>query len=293
MDWCNTNYSELPFHVSALIAEHGRQAVYDLYLNASKNTSEPQRSHALAYLAAGIDTLPARVTAEKFSSAVEIYKKDLEAYDKSFRSMGSLVMSIDFQSLVFWDYLVDKARPVIFKNIPVRPFIAHPQPAELIVQKIASLNEECLKYKDYIDGTYINLLRTKVFEYCSDSLISQAEQQIAIYRYFTSYESLFATHEEREKLSTHVRFDVKPGALHELVSKGELYRELESKIKRLKKIVSKIGSLKAQADESQKKYSFAKSEVEKLVPYGLAHYIENYEDIVLAKEARVKVVVDC
>lgn len=285
MDWSNTDYSDLPFHVSALIAEHGLQAVYDLYLNASRNTTEPQRSHALAYLAAGIDTLPARAASEKLSSALESYKKDLEAYDKAFRSMGSLVMSIDFQSLVFWDCLVDKARPIIFKNIPLRPFIAYPQPAELIVQKIASLNEECLKYKDCMDGGYTSYLRLKVFEYCSDGLISQAEQQIAIYRYFTSYDSLFATREEREKLSTHVRFDVKPGGLHELVSKGGLYRELESKIKRLKRIVSKIGSLKAKTDESQKKYSLAKSEVEKFVPYGLAHYIENYEDIALVKEA--------
>ncbi|UUT24049.1 hypothetical protein [Pseudomonas sp. T8] len=286
MEWGNTGFSNLPFHVSSLVAEHGRQAVYDLYLDASRNSSDPQRSHALAYLAAGIDSLPARAAAESFTTAVENHKKKVDAYNKTFRSMGDLILSIDFQSLVFWDLLVEKAPSIGFlMNLPIRPFIVHPQPAELIAQKITELKDESLKWQDCSNHIDADVLRMRILDYCSDRVISQIEQQIEIYRYFTDYDCLFSTHEQREKLSTHIRFEVAPGKLYQLVEKGSLYRDLESKLKRLKKIVSRLRSCDEQVSDSAKHYNQTKSEVEKFVPYGLAHYIDNYQDIKFVENA--------
>ncbi|MBD8614068.1 hypothetical protein IFT69_10090 [Pseudomonas putida] len=285
MEWGNTAFSHLPFHVSALIAGHGRQAVYDLYLNASRNSSDTQRSHALAYLAAGIDTLPARAASKAFELAASDHKKNNEEYNKTFQSMANLVLSIDFKSMVFWDLLEHKQPPDFFKGLPIRPFMVNKQPAELITEKINELNEEASELKDSADSGNIYMLHRKVWKYCSEELVSQAERQINLYNYFTSYDGLFATHEEREKLSTHVRFEVAPGKLHLLVEKGALYRDLESKLKGLKKIISKARSLDAKIEESSKKYNLAKSEVEKHIPYGLAHYIDDYEGIQVAREA--------
>ncbi|MFQ6593422.1 MULTISPECIES: hypothetical protein [Pseudomonas] len=285
MEWGNTEFSHLPFHVSALIAEHGRQAVYDLYLDASRNSKDTQRSHALAYLAAGIDTLPARTASEAFEKTVRDHEKNSDEYSKSFQSMANLVLSIDFKSLVFWDLLTDKHPQVLIDGMPTRPFTVFPQPAELVSKKIDELNEEASKLQGSIDTDRACMLRRKVWKYCSEELVSQAERQINVYNYFTSYDGLFATYEEREKLSTHVRFEVAPGKLHLLVEKGALYRDLESKLKRLKKIISKVRSLDAKIEESSKKYNLAKSEVEKHIPYGLAHYIDDYEGIQVAREA--------
>lgn len=285
MEWGNTEFSHLPFHVSALIAEHGRQAVYDLYLDASRNSKDTQRSHALAYLAAGIDTLPARKASEAFEKAVRDHEKNSDEYSKAFQSMANLVLSIDFKSLVFWDLLTDKHPQVLIDGMPTRPFTVFPQPAELVSKKIEELNEDASKLEGSIDTDRAYMLRRKVWKYCSEELVSQAERQINVYNYFTSYDGLFATYEEREKLSTHVRFEVAPGKLHLLVEKGALYRDLESKLKRLMKIISKVRSLDAKIEESSKKYNLAKSEVEKHIPYGLAHYIDDYEGIQVAREA--------
>lgn len=285
MEWGNTAFSHLPFHVSALIAEHGRQAVYDLYLNASRNSSDTQRSHALAYLAAGIDTLPARAASKAFELAASDNKKNNEEYNKTFQSIANLVLSIDFKSMVFWDFLEHKQPPDFFEGLPIRPFMVNKQPAELITEKINELNEEASELKDSADSGNIYMLHIKFWKYCSEELVSQAERQINLYNYFTSYDGLFATREEREKLSTHVRFEVAPGKLHLLVAKGALYRDLESKLRGLKKIISKARSLDAKIEESSKKYNLAKSEVEKHIPYGLAHYIDDYEGIQVAREA--------
>lgn len=285
MEWGNTEFSHLPFHVSALIAEHGRQAVYDLYLNESRNSSDTQRSHALAYLAAGIDTLSARTASLAFELAASDHKKNNEEYNKIFQSMVKLVLSIDFESMVFWDFLEHKQPPDFLKGLPTRPFMVDKQPAELIAEKINELNEEASQLKDSADSGKIYMLHRKFLKYCSETLIPQAERQIHVYNYFTSYEGLFATREEREKLSTHVRFQVTPGKLHLLVEKGAIYRDLEPKLKKLTKILSKIRSLDTKIEESSKKYNLAKSEVEKHIPYGLAHYIGGYESIQVAKEA--------
>lgn len=285
MEWGNTEFSHLPFHVSALIAEHGRQVVYDLYLDASRNSTDTQRSHALAYLAAGLDTLPARTASEAFEKAVRDHEKNSNEYGKAFENMANLVLSIDFKSLVFWDLLTDKHPQVLIDGMPTRPFIVFPQPAELVSKKIEELNEEASKLEGSIDTDRAYMLRRKVWKYCSEELVSQAERQINVYNYFTSYDGLFATYEEREKLSTHVRFEVAPGKLHLLVEKGALYRDLESKLKRLKKIILKVRSLDTKIEESSKKYNLAKSEVEKHIPYGLAHYIDDYEGIQVAREA--------
>lgn len=280
MEWGNSSYTDLSLHVSALIDENGVDEAFNLLIRASQESADPQRSHALAYVAASIDTEVARKAAEAFRLASASRKAKIDSCNKIYSKLCDLVDQIDFNSLDFWDLLQEKHHTsFILNNVQLNPRSYFRQPAELIAKDLSDFTSRAVELDKNPNDTDSFALRMEVRKYLTQKLVPQLERQIELFKYFTEYYSNFLTMEQKQKFSTHAYLEVAPGKLHELVSKGALYRNTKIQLGKIGKCISEFNSSLVKMEEAEKPYNASRNELCKLIPCDLGNYIDGFWDV--------------
>ncbi|MDH4603579.1 hypothetical protein [Pseudomonas syringae] len=278
MDWNSNEYSFLPFHVAEEIGRHGIDAVDDMLKKQACSTSDPKRSDAISYLSATIDTDIIRAAAAKLAPISANRKAKIEACGQAYEKLAASVESIDYQALDFFELLEEKYHPLVVKfNLPIRTFYLRKQGAELIHEKISELHSKVGCLLDNPSDTEIDLLYMDIVKYCTAQLAPLLEEQIELYRHFTSFNDLFNSEQENECYGGYRRLKVSPGKMYKLVELGSLYKDAAKTLVEIKKNITAFKASDAARIDAIDQYRKAKFKIEEAIPNQLGNFIDDYQ----------------
>lgn len=286
MDWNSKEYSFLPFHVAEEIGRHGIEAVYTMLKNEACSTPDPKRSDAISYLAASIDTDIIREAAAKLAPISANRKARIEACGEAYEKLAVAVESIDYKALDFFELLEEKYHPLVVKfNIPIRTFYLRKQAAELIHEKISELHSKVGYLLDNPSDTEIDLLYMEIVKYCTEQLAPLLEEQIELYRHFTSFSDLFNSEQEDECYGGYRRMKVLPGQMHKLIELGPLYKDAAKALVKIKKNISAFKASDAARIDAIDQYRKAKFKIEEAIPNQLGNFIDGYHKLTVVSDS--------
>lgn len=286
MDWNSNEYSFLPFHVAEEIGMHGIEAVYNMLKNQACSTSDPKRSDAISYLAATIDQDIIRDAAAKLAPISANRKAKIEACGQAYEKLAASVESIDYKALDFFEFLEEKYNPLVVKlNLPIRTFYLRKQAAELIYEKISELHSKVGFLLDNPNDTEIDLLYMDIVKYCTEQLSPLLEEQIELYRHFTSFNDLFNSEHESECYGGYRRMKVSLGKMHKLIELGPLYKDAAKALVKIKKNITAFKASDAARVDAIDQYRKAKFKIEEAVPNQLGNFIDDYQKLKVVSDS--------
>lgn len=286
MDWNSKEYSFLPFHVAEEIGRHGIEAVYTMLKDEACSTSDPKRSDAIAYLVATIDADNIRAAAAKLAPLSANRKAKIEACGQAYEKLASAVESIDYKALDFFEFLEEKYHPLVVKfNLPIRTFYLKKQAAELIHEKISEFHGKVGYLLDNPNDTEIDLLYMEIVKYCTEQLAPLLEEQIELYRHFTSFNDLFNSEQEDECYGGYRRMKVSPGKMHKLIELAPLYKKAAKALVEINKNITAFKASDAARIDAIDQYRKAKFKIEEAIPNQLGNFIFDYQKLTVESES--------
>lgn len=286
MDWNSNEYSFLPFHVAEEIGRHGIEAVYNMLKSQACSTSDPKRSDAISYLAATIDTDIIRDAAAKLAPISANRKAKIEACGQAYEKLAASVESIDYMALDFSELLEEKYHTLVVKfNLPIRTFYLRKQAAELIHDKISELHNRVGYLLDNPNDTEIDLFYMDVVKYCTEQLVPLLEEQIELYRHFTSFNDLFNSEQENECYGGYKCMKVSLGKMHKLIELGPLYKDAVKALVKIKKNITAFKASDTARTDAIDQYRKAKFKIEETVPNQLGNFIDDYQKLKVVSDS--------
>ncbi len=286
MDWNSNEISFLPFHVAEEIGMHGVEAVYNMLMVQACSTSDPKRSDATSYLAATIDTDIIRGAAAKLAPISANRKAKIDACDRAYQRLVASVKSIDYKALDFSELLEDKYRPLVVEfNLPIRPLYLRKQAAGLVHEKLSELHSKVEYLSDNPSGTEVDLLYMDTVKYYTEQLAPLLEEQIELYRHYTSFNDLLNSDQENECYGGYKRMKVSPGRMHKLIARGALYKDAAKVLVKIKENIAAFKASDAARVDAIAQYTNAKFKIEEAVPYQLGNFIDDYQQLKVVSDS--------
>ncbi len=213
-------------------------------------------------------------------------KAKIEACGRAYEKLAASVESIDYKALDFFEFLEEKYNPLVVKfNLPIRTFYLRKQAAELIHEKISELHSKVGYLLDNPSNTEIDLLYMDIVKYCTEQLAPLLEEQVELYRHFTSFNDLFNSEQEDECYGGYRRMKVLPGKMHKLIELAPLYKDAAKALVEIKKNITVFKASDAARIDAIDQYRKAKFKIEEAVPNQLGNFIDDYQKLKVVSDS--------